>query len=195
MIYQAAVLSAVLLASMWLKSAAQSGVSNIQVVNGTCSSSSNTAEGPLGSDLTKRQSRFYCDTAAITFFDDYPGHVLIDFSQKESKHSPIIGFAGRFEARQLEDGGRMMQIYNVYLGTGEATTVSDGWCKLFFKSQQLSGIGCSMKVDETGRRTVAIVTFDVTPGQTFQFKINPDGSISNTPSSESNRPPKGAGPR
>ncbi len=75
----------------------------------------------------------------------------------------------------------MMQVYNVYLGTGEATTVSDGTCKLFFKNRQLSGIGCGMKVDETGRRTVAIVTFDVTPGQTFQFKINPDSSISNPP--------------
>jgi hypothetical protein len=182
-IYRVTILSTILLAGMGFTIPANAGVSNVQVVNGTCSSSSNTAEGPLGSDLAKRESRFYCDTAAITFFDDYEGHVMIDFSQKESHHSPILGFAGRIETRPLEDGGRMMQVYNVYLGTGEATTVSDGSCKLFFKSQQLSGIGCGMKVDDTGRRTVATVTFDVTPGQAFQFKTNPDGSISNPPSS------------
>ena len=187
MIHRVAILSTILLAGIGFTIPAYAGVSNIQVVNGTCSSSSNTAEGPLGSDLAKRESRFYCDTAAITFFDDYEGHVLINFSQKESHHSPILGFAGRIETHQLEDGGRMMQVSNVYLGTGEATTVSDGTCKLFFKNQQLSGIGCGMKVDETGRRTVAIVTFDVTPGQTFQFKIGPDSSISNPPSS--NTPP------
>lgn len=185
MVYRAAILSTILLVGMGFTIPAYAGVSNIQVVNGICSSSSNTAEGPLGSDLTKRQSRFYCDSAAITFFDDYEGHVLIDFSQKESHHSPILGFAGRIETREPTDGGTMMQVYSVYLGTGEATTASDGWCKLFFKNQQLSGIGCGIKVDETGRRTVAIVSFDVTPGQTFQFKINPDSSISNPPSSNS----------
>jgi hypothetical protein len=160
-----AVLGTILLAGMAFTIPAYAGVSNIQVVNGTCSSSSNTAEGPLDSDLTKRQSRFYCDTAAITFFDDYTGHVLINFSQKESKHSLILGFAGRIETSQPGDAGTMMQVYSVYLGTGEATTVSDGWCKLFFKDQQLSGIGCGMKVDETGRRTTAVVVFNAEPGQ------------------------------
>lgn len=165
MIYRVAVLSAVFLAGMGVTIPAYAGVSNIQIVNGTCDSKSNTAEGPLGSDLTKQQSRFYCDSAVFTFFDDYPGHVLIDFSQKVSQHSPILGFAGRIEARQPGDAGTMMQVKSVYLRTGEATTVSDGWCKLFFKDQQLSGIGCGMKVDETGRRTVAVVVFNVAPGQ------------------------------
>jgi hypothetical protein len=68
----------------------------------------------------------------------------------------------------------MMHVSNVYLGTGQATAVSDGWCKLFFKEQQLSGIGCGMKVDETGRRTVAEVTFDASPGQSLQLAVQPD---------------------
>ena len=46
-------------------------VGNVQTVNGTCDSTSHTAEGPIDSDLTKRQSRFYCDSAVITFLDDY----------------------------------------------------------------------------------------------------------------------------
>jgi len=48
---------------------------------------------------------------------------------------------------------------------GQATTVSDGWCKFFFKNQQLSGIMCGMKVDETGRRTTAVVAFNATLGK------------------------------
>ncbi len=79
MIYRVAMLSTILLAGMGSIIPAYAEVSNVQVVDGTCSSSSNTAEGPLGSDLAKRESRFYCDTAAITFFDDYEGHVLIKF--------------------------------------------------------------------------------------------------------------------
>jgi hypothetical protein len=165
MIYRVAILSAVFLAGMGLKIPAYAGVSNIQIVNGTCDSTSHTAEGPLGSDLTKRQSRFYCNSATIAFFDDYPGHVMIQFVQNESHHSPTLGFAGRIESRQPGDDGTMIQVNSVYLTPGEATTVSDGSCELFFKDQQLSGIFCGMKVDETGRRTVAIVVFNVAPGQ------------------------------
>jgi hypothetical protein len=177
MIYRVAVLSAVFLTGMGSKGPAQAGVSNIEVVNGTCSSSSNTAEGPLSSDLTKRQSQFFCDSALITFFDDYPGHVLIDFSQKESHDSPVLGFAGQIETRQPGDVGTMMQVNTVYLGPREkATTVSEGSCELFFANQQLSGIGCGMKVDETGRRTVAIVVFNVAPGQHPMVSIAPSQS-------------------
>lgn len=49
----------------------------MQVLSGTCDPASHTAEGPLGTDLTKRQSRFYCDSAVITFWDDYKGHVMV----------------------------------------------------------------------------------------------------------------------
>lgn len=168
MIYRVAILSAVLVVGIGSTASVQAEIGDTQVVQGTCDASSYTAEGPLGSDLTKRQSRFYCNSAVFTSFDDYQGHVLIDFSQKESQHSPILGFAGRMEAHQPGNAGTMMQVKSVYLRTGEAITVSDGWCKIFFNDQQLSGIGCGMKVDETGRRTVANVTFNVSPGQSLQ---------------------------
>jgi hypothetical protein len=140
-----------------MSGAAYAGPSDVQVVKGTCDSSSHTAEGPLGADLTKRQSRFYCDSAVITFFDDYKGHMMLQFAQRESHHSPILGFAGR-----VEDNGIMMPVDHVYLAPGQATTVSDGLCKFFFKDRHMSGIVCGIKVDETGRRTTAVVTF--TPG-------------------------------
>jgi hypothetical protein len=160
MIYRVAVLSAVLLACTGLTIPAYAGTSDIQFFNGTCDSSSHTTEGVLGSDLTKQQSRFYCNSAVITFLHDYKGHVMVQFAQKESRHSPILAFAGR-----VEDDGVMMSVDHVYLVPGQATTVSDGSCKFFFKNQQVSGIFCGMKVDETGRRTVAAVVFTATPGQ------------------------------
>jgi hypothetical protein len=158
--YRIAILVSVLLAGTWHTISAQTGRSDIQAVNGTCDTSSHTAEGPIDSDLTKRQSRFFCDSAVITFLDDYKGHVMIQFAQKESHHSPILGFSGR-----VEDDGIMMPVDHVYLVPGQATIVSDGWCKFFLKDRQLSGIMCGMKVDETGRRTTAVVVFNAAPRQ------------------------------
>ena len=135
-------------------------LSHFDLVNGTCDPSSHTAEGPLGADLTKRQSRFYCDAAVITFFDDYKGHVMVQFTQKEAHHSPILGFAGR-----VNDDGIMMRVDHVYFVTGQPTTVSDGWCKFFFKNRHMSGIFCGALIDETGRRTTATVAFNPEPGQ------------------------------
>jgi hypothetical protein len=133
---------------------------DIQMVSGICDPSSHTAEGPLGADLTKRQSRFYCNSAMITLFDDYKGHMMILFVQKESHHGPILGFAGKVEA-----DGVFMSVDHVYLTAGSRTTVSDGACKFFFKHRHMSSIVCGMKVDETGRRTTAIVVFNAAPRQ------------------------------
>jgi hypothetical protein len=132
---------------------------DVQFLTGTCEPSSHTAEGPLGSDLTKRQSRFFCDSAVIAFFDDYKGHVMIQFVQKQAHHTPILGFAGK-----VEDDGIIMKIDHVYLKEGQATTVSDGLCKFFLKNRQMSGIFCGMMVDETGRRTTAVVAFKPATG-------------------------------
>ena len=46
-----------------------------------------------------------------------------------------------------------------------ATPVSEGVCKFFLEEQHMKGIGCVIKVDEGGRRTVAAVDFDAAPGQ------------------------------
>lgn len=83
-------------------SAVYAKADHTRFVNGICKDA-HTAEGPIGSDLTKRQSKFYCDSAVITFFDDYKGHMMVQFTQKQANHSPILGFAGR-----VEDDGVMM---------------------------------------------------------------------------------------
>jgi hypothetical protein len=158
------ILLVVTYATLSFPARAQTG-GNIHIVNGTCDSTSHTAEGPIDSDLTKRQSKFYCDSAVITFLDDYTGHVMIQFSQKASHHSPSLAFAGRIQKNQPGDVGTIVQLDHVYLEPGEATTVSDGACKIFMKAQKMSAIACGIKVDETGRRTTAIVAFNVSPDQ------------------------------
>jgi hypothetical protein len=151
------VLALVLLMGLGQAPSAQTGISKVQIFDGNCTADSNVAEGPLDSDLNKRTSRFFCDTASITSFEDSKSHILINFSEKEAHHSPILGFSG-----YLNSEGDVMKVVNVYLSSGEAVTVSDGMCQLFFKDRRLTGLGCGMKVDETGRRTVALVAFDVT---------------------------------
>ena len=86
--------------------------------------------------------------------------MIIQFSERESHHSPILGFAGK-----VADDGIMMPVDHVYFVEGQPTTVSDGDCKFFFKDRHMSGIFCGIAVDETGRRTTAVVVFDAAPGQ------------------------------
>lgn len=154
------ILALVLLSGWGRGLAAQTGISDIQIVKGACGADSNISEGPIGSDLSKRESRFYCDTAAITFFTDSPNHILIDFTERGSHHSPMIGFSG-----MTDEAGILLNIEKVYLSTGDPATVSEGSCKLFFKAKRLVGIACGMRLDEAGRRTAAIVEFDAEPGQ------------------------------
>ena len=85
---------------------------------------------------------------------------MVQFVQKKSHHSPFLGFAGK-----VEDDGVIMPVDHVYLAPGQATTVSDGWCKFFFQNRHMSEIFCGMKVDKTGRRTTAMVSFKVASGQ------------------------------
>lgn len=160
MITRTVILSAILQSTIGHFLPAQSGINDIQVLKGSCDATSHTAEGPLNSDLTKRESKFYCDSAIISFFSDSESHIMIQFSQKESRHSPILGFSGRVDA-----AGITMQVDNVYLTPGEPTTVSEGVCQLYFKNRHMVNIMCGMKVDETGRRTVAVVLFNAAPGQ------------------------------
>ena len=133
---------------------------HLQFVKGTCNASSHTSEGPLGADLTKQQSRFFCDTAVITFFDNHQSHVMINFLEKQANHAPTLGFAG-----QVENDGIMMPVDHVYLERGKATPVSEGVCKFFFEDGHMKNIVCVMKADEGGQRTVAAVEFKAEPGQ------------------------------
>lgn len=133
---------------------------HLQFVKGTCNASSHTSEGPLGADLTKQQSRFFCDSAVITFFDNHQSHVMINFLEKQANHAPTLGFAG-----QVENDGITMPVDHVYLESGKATPVSDGVCKFFFEDRHMKNIVCVMKADEGRRRTVAAVEFNAEPGQ------------------------------
>jgi hypothetical protein len=40
-------------------------MTDMRAVDGRCEASSHIAEGPIGADLTKRQSRFFCNTTAV----------------------------------------------------------------------------------------------------------------------------------
>ena len=135
---------------------------DIDVVIGNCQPTSHVAEGPIGTDLTKRQSRFFCNSASITFFPNYKGHVMVQFAQKESNHGPMLGFSGKMDA-----DGIIMDVERVYLTQGTPMPVSDGVCKFFFKNKHISGIFCGAKVDESGRRTSAVLAFDPAPGQWY----------------------------
>jgi hypothetical protein len=73
---------------------AQAQPSDMRSVDGTCGPNSHVAEGKIGEDLTKRQSRFFCDVAAFTRFADNPNHVMIQFTERRSHHVSILGFGG-----------------------------------------------------------------------------------------------------
>jgi hypothetical protein len=141
-------------------SASSAIADHVQIVSGTCGKESHIAEGQVGEDLTKRQSRFFCDSAVIAFLDNINKHVMIQFTQNESHHSPIIGFAGN-----MEKNGQIMDVDRVYLEPGRATKVTDSACKFFFSRKHMSSIFCGAKTDEGRRRTVAIVAFVAAPGQ------------------------------
>lgn len=126
-----------------------------QVLKGRCDSSSHIAEGPIGEDLTKRQSRFFCDAAVIASFSDDPRHRLIQFADSQSNHKAPLGFGG------LMQDAAIMNVRSVYLEISNASVAADGGCKFFFKDNKISGIACGAKIDEGNRRTVPVVAFDV----------------------------------
>jgi hypothetical protein len=136
----------ILLVGMASSLSSQSPISHVDIFKGECGPNSKTAEGPLNSDLSNRTSRFFCDEAVIFHFGDSGSHILIDFMQKDSRPSSVIGFSG-----DLSDGVGM-RVENYYFMSGEPTVVSDGSCQLFFANHQIAGIDCEMTVDGTGRR-------------------------------------------
>jgi hypothetical protein len=153
----AAVASAITALTATLVTAAEG---DLTIVKGQCAPESHIAEGAIGEDLTKRHSRFFCDSAVLTFFSDDPKHVMVQFADSKSHHARQIGYAG------MMDDEVMMNVRNVYLETGRPTPVAEGYCKFFFKEKNISGIACGAKVDEAGRRTVPVVSFNADPSST-----------------------------
>jgi hypothetical protein len=135
-------------------------LTDMRAVDGRCEASSHIAEGPIGADLTKRQSRFFCDMMAVMAFGANKDHTLIQFLQKQAHHGQIIGYAGL-----MAPGQNILIVDHVYLKEGEPTQVTEGYCKFFYQATRISGVSCGAKIDEDGRRTVPIITFEASPGQ------------------------------
>ena len=143
---------ALLLASMPAAAEAQ-GFRDLTVLDGRCTPKSHVAEGRIGTDLTKAQSRFFCDSVAIIPINGDPRHVLLTFSEKRSHTRPQIGFSGYMPEPD------MIQVQRVYLQSGVATLVDDGACKLFRKQGRIDSLVCGAKIDQGDRRTVPVVAF------------------------------------
>ena len=137
-------------------------VKDIQIVNGKCASKSHIAEGKIGTDLTKRQSKFFCDSAVISFFDNGNRHIMIQFAESQSVTNSQLGFAGL-----MEDDGRTLDVTSVYLGGTkiQGSDLVDSVCKLDFQGKHMTQIFCGAAIDQQGRRTVPFVLFNAAPDQ------------------------------
>lgn len=125
-----------------------------EVIKGRCASPSHVASGRVTEDLTKKQSRFFCDSAIIMRFDEAGKHRLIQFLDSNANHSRILGFGGLMQDRAI------LAVKTVYLETARSVAASEGACKLFYNENRIAEIFCGAKVDEGDRRTVPIVTFE-----------------------------------
>lgn len=143
---------AALLAGVAGASVVQADMKNIQFFTGACSEESHLAEGPLGSDLTKRQSRFHCDAMVRAGFDDDPRHIMLQFLAAKGRHSRQLAFAGRMLDKTT------MNVDGVYFETGKRTPVAEGACR-FFPDEPGEQVVCGARIDKDGVRTVAIVGF------------------------------------
>jgi hypothetical protein len=132
---------------------------DVHFIEGKCGKGSHIAEGRIGEDLTKRQSRFFCDYAVIAFFDNNNQHIMVQFSESQSHNNILLGFAGI-----MSEDGQILYVSRVYLGNKQIQ-VPEGYCKFFFKNKHMSGIACGAPVDEGDRRTVPVVEFHASPGQ------------------------------
>ena len=144
-----------------LLAAPRNGVAgDIQMVAGRCEAGSHIADGGINEDLRKRESRFFCDMAVISFYPDNPHHIQVQFADHKSNHDPILGFAG-----MTDSDGIMLTVNHVYLEPGKAVIPVDGHCKFFFKRKHMDSIVCGARIEEGDRATVPVVVFQALPGQ------------------------------
>lgn len=128
--------------------------------NGACDSISHTAEGPEGSDLTKTDVPFKCDTVVISNFANDESWVLVQFGEKESITGGVLGFSG-----ELDSTGTHISLRHIYFQAGAPLDADAGFCDFIFDGNSLAGISCVGKVDEEGRRAAALVQFHFVPEQ------------------------------
>lgn len=138
-------------------------VREMRTLKGKCTKESHIAEGEFGTDLTKRQSRFFCDSAVVAFFDKSRQHLLIQFMETKSETTSIVGFGGFLQAE-----GKAMNVSRVYLGQ-DLFHVTEGECIFFFDQGPPFSIACGAPIDRGRRRTVAIVSFKFWQGDRITF--------------------------
>jgi len=152
--------SGVALLPMVLGVAAHAETSKSPVfLEGVCDEQSHIAEGWQTEDLTKRQSRFFCDSAIMINPNNDPSRLLVTFTEKQSETSQSIGFAGHFGDKD------MIQVERIYLGGGDPIPADDGACKIFRTNGRITGLFCGAKIDKGKRRTVPLVSFKVNATQ------------------------------
>lgn len=155
----------VLLAGIGKYCSAQDQTSRQIPVTGQCTKESHTAEGIIGDDLTKHQTRFYCDTVIVTFLDHYNKHIRVQFFDSKSRRREL-GFAG-----VMEDDGQIMDVVLIYLQPLNSTPATEGACQFVFEKPSmletlhLKSLFCGAKIDKAGRRSVQIIAFEANPGQ------------------------------
>ena len=146
-------IAALLLGGLIVPADAQD-LSSTQIYNGQCTTLSHIAEGGVNEDLTKRRSRYFCDTAVISILDDNLNRVMVQFSEKRSHHGQPIAFAGIRVGRDLK-------VERVYLTPGTPIFVTEGTCSFFFDKDRLSDAVCGAEIIEEDRKTVVVAIFKV----------------------------------
>lgn len=133
----------------------QERTATTRVVIGECIEESHIAEGPVDADLTERQSRFFCDSVAISTSRPSDGRVWLQFAETRGVAPLLLGFSGVFT-----EEGTVIEIDTVYIGERRYTP-NDAYCLVTYVGAQLADIVCGAQIDMGGRRIVPVVGFEV----------------------------------
>jgi hypothetical protein len=121
--------------------------------NGQCGVNSHIAQGRKSEDLSKLESRYFCDQAIVGSEDGTDDHVRITFKKDGQTISPVIAVIG------VKKDGDMIHLRDILMGSQRAE-VNDGACRFFYtKKRQMTDIVCSATFDQGEQRTVSVIAF------------------------------------
>jgi hypothetical protein len=124
---------------------------------GECSVRSHVAQGRKTDDLTKLDSRYFCDEAIVGSEDGSNDHIRITFKKDDQSISPVIAVIG------VKKDGDMIHLRDILMGSLRAE-VNDGACRFFYsKKRQMTDIVCSATFDQEDQRTVSVIEFKLAP--------------------------------
>ena len=113
---------------------------------GQCMPTSHIAQGKKTEDLSKLESRYFCDQAIVGSEDGSDDHVRITFKKDGQNISPVIAVIG------VKKDGDMIHLRDILMGSQRAE-VSDGACRFFYtKKRQMTDIVCSATFDQGEQR-------------------------------------------